>query len=202
MKSDFSNADSLPESASNSMADSPSKPPSDSYTDSLPKELDPGGYVGPYLFPNNNRRKIPGAIYIFLGTVFSATWAVTISGDTPLINYGFLIAGLSLVAIGLHHIYTGWSLKIDEKEAFLKAVSAVGFPVGHASAQMGWRGWLSRPTWRVLVYSNEAQPRQRGLILVDGSNGSVLECLIHDNPEQWTDEMREHLEELQQISEI
>ncbi len=177
-------------------------PDTGSPPDSLPKELDPSNYVGPYLFPNNNRRKIPGAIYIFLGTIFSATWAVTITGDTPLINYGFLIAGLTLIAIGLHHIYTGWDLRIDEKDAFLKAASAVGFPVGHASAQMGWRGWLSRPTWRVLVYSNEAQPKQRGLVLLDGGSGDILECLIHDNPEEWSDELRKEMEELQQMGEL
>ena len=27
--------------------------------DALPEDLDAAGYVGPYLFPNNNRRRIP-----------------------------------------------------------------------------------------------------------------------------------------------
>lgn len=161
--------------------------------DTLPPELDASTYVGPYLFPNNNRRKIPGVLYLFFGVIFSAIWLITIGGSTPLINYGFLIAGVGLILIGAHHIRTGWSLNIDEREAFLKAVSAVGFPVGHASAQMGWRGWLSRPTWRVLLYSNEAQPKRRGLVLIDGSNGDVLECLVSDNPEKWTEEMNEQL---------
>lgn len=161
--------------------------------DVLPDELNPSTYVGPYLFPNNNRRKIPGAIYVFLGVIFIATWFLSLASSTPLINYGFLIAGIALVLIGLHHIKTGWDLKIDEREAFLIAVEAAGFPVGHASAQMGWRGWLSRPTWRVLVYSNEPQPKQRGLILVDGGKGTILECLVNQNPEKWTDEMNQQL---------
>ena len=164
--------------------------------DQLPPELDASGYVGPHLFPNNNRRRIPGALYIFLGVVFTATWAISLSSDSPLINHGFLIGGLVLLLLGGHHLLTGWDLNIDEKEAFLAAVSAVQFPVGHASAQMGWQGWASRPTWRVLVYSNEIQPLRRGLVLVDGGTGNILSCDIHNNPEEWTDEMREQLEAL------
>ncbi len=162
--------------------------------DVLPDELDPSSYVGPYLFPNNNRRRIPGALYLFLGFIFTVTWIISLYSDTPLINYGFLAGGLGLIGIGAHHIITGWNLKIDEKEAFLIAVAAVQFPVGHASAQMGWRGWASLPTWRVLVYSSEPQPRQRGLVLIDGGSGDVLECLVHDNPEEWTEEMQRELD--------
>jgi hypothetical protein len=67
------------------------------------------------------------------------------------------------------------------------ATKTVGFPVGHASAQMGWRGLRSKPTWRILVYSSEEPPTKRGLVLVDGVNGEVLEHFVEDNPEDWTD---------------
>ena len=50
----------------------------------------------------------------------------------------------------------------------MAATRQVGFPVGHASAQMGWRGLLSRPTWRILLYSADDPPEKRGLVLVDG----------------------------------
>jgi hypothetical protein len=66
------------------------------------------------------------------------------------------------------------------------AVRQVGFPVGHASAQMGWRGVLSRPTWRILLYSAEDPPTQRGLVLVDGVDGEVLEWFVEENPEDWS----------------
>jgi hypothetical protein len=59
----------------------------------------------------------------------------------------------------------------------------VGFAVGHASAQQVWRGLRSRPTWRVLVYSAENPPRQRGLVLIDAVDGSVIEQLTEENPE-------------------
>ena len=32
--------------------------------DELPQDLDAAGYVGPYVFPNNNRRRIPGYLYL------------------------------------------------------------------------------------------------------------------------------------------
>ena len=38
--------------------------------DQLPEDLDVTGFVGPYQFPNNNRRRIPGAIYLALIAAF------------------------------------------------------------------------------------------------------------------------------------
>ncbi len=149
--------------------------------DVLPDDLNPDVYVGPYLFPNNNRRKIPGALYLFLAIIIIAVWAINLRDSTPLTNYGFLIAGIALLLLGLHHIFTGWDLEIDENEAFEIASNAVGFEVGNASAQMGWRGWVSRPTWRVLLFSNEPVAKKKALVLIDGGNGRVLECLASDN---------------------
>ena len=74
-------------------------------------------------------------------------------------------------------------MHIDEKEALVAAQQALGFPVGHASAQQVWRGLRSRPTWRVMVYSAEDPPARRGLVLVDAVDGTVLEQLSEDNPD-------------------
>ena len=76
-------------------------------------------------------------------------------------------------------------MQIDEKEALVEAQQAIGFPVGHASAQQVWHGIRSRPTWRVLCYSTEEPPEQRGLVLVDAVDGRVIQHLVEDNPEQW-----------------
>jgi len=62
----------------------------------------------------------------------------------------------------------------------------VGFAVGHASAQLGWRGLRSRPTWRILLYSSEEPPTRRGIVLVDGVDGEVLAQFTEDNPEDWS----------------
>ena len=74
-------------------------------------------------------------------------------------------------------------MRLDEKQALSAATAAVGFPVGHASAQLAWRGLRSRPTWRILCYSIEEPPRQRGFVLVDAIDGRVIERLAEENPE-------------------
>ncbi len=80
----------------------------------------------------------------------------------------------------------GWPLTVRETEALVAAARHVGFPVGHASAQLGWRGLLSRPTWRILLYSSEEPPAQRGLVLVDAVDGTVLSHFVEANPEDWS----------------
>ena len=154
--------------------------------DELPDELDVSGLVGPYMFPNNNRRRVPGVLYVVIGVACVAWWAVTRSGDPVLVNAGFLAAGLALIAIGAYHLVAGWNLDVDERDALVSASRHVGFAVGHASAQLGWRGLRSRPTWRILLYSADEPPTKRGLVLVDGVDGSVVEHFVEDNPEDWS----------------
>lgn len=158
----------------------------DQIRDALPADLDASAMVGPYLFPNNSRRRIPGVIYLVLAALCVGLWLLA-GDDQPLVNGGFLGAGVALAAVGTYSFVAGWSLDVDESDALVAATRQVGFPVGHASAQMGWRGLLSRPTWRILLYSNEPQPAKRGLVLVDGVDGEVLEHIVEDNPEDWSE---------------
>lgn len=152
----------------------------DDLRDELPEDLDAVGYVGPYKFPDNSRRRIPGVIYVAAGIVLIAIWAVR--GDGTLVNGGVLFGGILLAAFGVFCITSGWRMRVDEKDALAAAGEAVGFPVGHASAQQVWRGVRSRPTWRVLCYSAEDPPLHRGLVLVDAVDGRVLEHLVQDSP--------------------
>ena len=152
--------------------------------DELPADLDASGYVGPYVFPNNNRRRIPGYLYLVVAVASAVLWAVV--DDSPFVNDGILLAAVLLAAVGVYHLLAGWNLDVDEADALVAATRAVGFPVGHASAQLGWRGLRSRPTWRILLYSAENPPRKRGLVLVDGVDGAVLEHFVEDNPEDWS----------------
>ena len=46
----------------------------DEHRDSLPEDLDASGYVGPYTFPDNKRRRIPGLTYVVIGAALSALW--------------------------------------------------------------------------------------------------------------------------------
>ena len=157
----------------------------DEYTDELPEDLDVSEFVGPYTFPNNNRRRIPAAIYLVLGAACVILFAVN-DTDSALINTGTLWAGVGLIAFGAYGMVAGWTLQVEESDALATASGKVGFAVGHASAQMAWRGWLSRPTWRILCYSAENPPRQRGIVLVDGVSGDVIEWFAEDNPEDWS----------------
>jgi hypothetical protein len=157
----------------------------DEYTDELPEDLDVSEFVGPYTFPNNNRRRIPAAIYLLLGAACVVLFAVN-DTDSALINAGTLWAGVGLIAFGAYGMIAGWTLTVEESDALATASGTVGFAVGHASAQMAWRGWLSRPTWRILCYSAENPPKQRGIVLVDGVSGEVIEWFAEENPEDWS----------------
>jgi hypothetical protein len=112
---------------------------------------------------------------------------VAAGDDSVLVNPGSLGAGGILAFAGVYHLVSGCNLDVDARAALVAATSAVGFPVGHASAQMGWRGVLSRPTWRILLYSAEMPPAQRGFVMVDGVDGQVLDYFTEENPEDWTD---------------
>ena len=158
----------------------------DEVVDELPEDLDAAGYVGPYVFPDNNRRRIPGYLYLLTAAACIALWAVA-GDDAVLVNDGFLVVGIVLALVGAYHLLAGFDLEVDETDALVAASRAVGFPIGHASAQMGWRGLRSRPTWRILLYSAEEPPKRRGFVLVDGVDGAIVDQLVEDNPEDWSD---------------
>ena len=156
------------------------------HSDELPEELDASAFVGPYLFPNNNRRRIPAVLYVLFGLVAIGVWMATRNGHPVLVNGGVLAGGIGLVLFGLYSYQAGFDLDVDERDALVAAIRTVGFPVGHASAQLGWRGLRSKPTWRILLYSSEEPPAKRGLVLVDGIHGDVLQHFVEDNPEDWS----------------
>jgi hypothetical protein len=153
--------------------------------DELPDNLNVSAYAGPYEFPDNSRRRKPGVMYLAFAVICVALWALW-NDDSSLVNEGFLWAALLLAVVGVYSLTSGWRMQVDEKQALVAAQGAVGFAVGHASAQQVWRGLRSRPTWRVLIYSAEEPPRRRGLVLVDAVDGRVIEHLVQDNPvEDW-----------------
>ena len=155
----------------------------DSVRDELPADLVAVGYVGPYTFPDNSRRRIPGAIYLGLAIMCIVIWMI--GSGSALVNDGFLWAAGALGVVGVLSITSGWRMTVDESGALRAAQKALGFAVGHASAQQVWHGLRSRPTWRVLCYSAEEPPTRRGMVLVDAVDGRVIERLIESNPEQW-----------------
>ena len=156
------------------------------FRDELPEDLDAAAYVGPYTFPDNARRRIQGALYLAVAAVCVVIRAVA-GSDAVLVNDGFLWAAAGLALFGLYCFAAGYRTVVDETDALVIATRTAGFAVGHASASLGWRGLRSRPTWRILLYSAEDPPRTRGLVLVDGVDGEVLQHFVEDNPEDWSE---------------
>lgn len=164
----------------------PDQPIASEHRDELPADLDATGYVGPYMFPDPGRRRTPGLIYLGIAGVCAAVWIGRHNGGV-LVNLGLLGAAIFLALLGVYHLVSGWPLKVRETEALGSAAKAVGFPVGHASAQLGFRGLLSRPTWRILLYSADDPPTKRGLVLVDGVDAEVIGHMVEVNPEDWSE---------------
>ena len=160
-------------------------PAADDLRDALPDDLNAHEFAGPYEFPDNSRRRKPGALYLVFAVLCLLLW-LTARDSSALVNDGFMWAAVLLGVVGVFSITSGWRMRFDEQQALVAAQGAVGFAVGHASAQQVWRGLRSRPTWRVLIYSAEEPPRRRGLVLVDAVDGRVLEHLVQENPiEDW-----------------
>ncbi len=154
--------------------------------DELPQDLDVTGFVGPYTFPDNSRRRVPGVIYLGVAAVCLGLWAVRGPGGV-LVNEGMVLVAVLLAAAGVFNLAAGHRLGVRETDALVAASRQVGFPVGHASAQLAWRGLRSRPTWRILLYSAEDPPERRGLVMVDGVDGHVVAHMVEDNPEDWSE---------------
>ncbi|NBV73562.1 MAG: hypothetical protein EBR65_01120 [Actinobacteria bacterium] len=155
----------------------------DQHVDVLPDDLDPSLAAGAYRFPDNSRRRVPAVTSALVGL---AVMLISRSVESPLVNDGLTIGGLGLAVFGLYGVLAGRRMHLDETQALVRAQQALGFPVGHASAQQVWRGLLSRPTWRVLAYSTEDPPRRRGLVLVDAVDGRVVEHLAEENTDDLT----------------
>jgi hypothetical protein len=130
----------------------------------MPDDLD-ANLIGPYEVPDPARRR---RVY------FTAALIVVAAIGLGLPVGMWVIAAL-LIAIGLYHVAAGRHLEVRDRAALTAANRATDFPVGHASAVLGFEGLLARPVWNVLVFSADEPPSQRGLVRIDGRSGDVLE---------------------------
>jgi hypothetical protein len=169
----------VPDQRSDEPGDDPDDEGPTGEGDDLPEDLDITAYVGPYVFPDIRRRRIAAALYVVVGAC--ALWA-GLAAD----NAGLVFGSVLLLVIAAYHYVAGWHLEIDQTEALAVASRTVGFPVGHASAQLAWRGLLSRPAWRILLYSADEPPSIRGLVELDAVDGHVIGEYTERNPEDWS----------------
>ena len=141
----------------------------------MPEDLD-ANVFGPYTVPDPARRKRAGLVYV-IGA------AVTVLGIVLGLPSGMWVVVVGLLAIAGYHWLGGWHLEVRETEALTLANTATEFPVGHASATLGFEGWRASPVWNVLVFSADEPPSTRGLVRIDGRNGTVMDQYTEAIPE-------------------
>ena len=141
----------------------------------MPEDLD-ANVLGPYEVPDPARRRRAGVVY-FVGT------AIVLIGMAIGLPTGMWVMAVILAGIGLYHLAAGHHLEVREVTALTVANRASEHAVGHASAVLGFDGFLARPVWNVLVFSTDEPPSRRGLVRVDGRTGEVIETYAEAVPE-------------------
>src|SRR5260370_31987231 len=94
----------------------PQPPAAGAHRDELPAELDVSGLVGPYLFPDNARRRISAAIYAVVGAALILLWLLRGTGGV-LVNRGLLVGGVALVVVAVYHLRAGYPLAVRDLAA-------------------------------------------------------------------------------------
>lgn len=131
--------------------------------EALPEDLDATQHE-PYTIPSTRRRLRSSVVY-------------AIAAVLALVGGLYAIA-LVFVAAAAWHAVAAWPINVLDPEALETATREVGFPVGHASAVVGFDGFRARPIWNVLVFSADEPPSQRGLVRVDAVDGHTVESFV------------------------
>jgi len=63
--------------------------------DELPSDLNVTAFVGPYKFPDNSRRRIPGFIYLVIAAMSFALWVLQRDSKLALVSDGFLCSRIA-----------------------------------------------------------------------------------------------------------
>lgn len=147
----------------------------------MPEDLD-ANVLGPYEIPDPVRRRRAGVVYLVAATATAGGIALGLPVGM------WMIVGL-FILIAVYHLLAGQHLAVKDTQALNQANAAMDFPVGHASAVLGFDGVLARPTWNVLVFSADEPPTERGLVRIDGRSGEVIETYTEAVPpaeQAWT----------------
>ncbi len=140
----------------------------------MPEDLN-ASLLGPYEVPDPARRRRAGLVYLVAAIV-------TAGGIGLGLPSGMWVIVVLLGLIAAYHRVAGSHLEVKDSEAFTRASAAIGFPVGHTSAVLGFEGLLARPTWNVLMFSADEPPTQRGLVRIDGRSGEIVETYTEPIP--------------------
>lgn len=140
----------------------------------MPEDLN-ANVFGPYSVPDPSRRRRAAGVYAVAG----AGVAIGIALGLPA---GMWLLVLGLVGAAAFNWVSGWRLEVREGTALETANRAIGFPVGHASANLGFYGVRAKPIWNILVFSADEPPSRRGLVRVDALSGDVVEQYSEEIP--------------------
>lgn len=134
----------------------------------MEEELD-ANVVGPYRFPDPQRRRIGAVIYGVVAVVVAV--AIEPWPSAP------------LLALAAWHALSAWPLRIEQEDALTRAARAVDFAVGHVSAAVTFHGLRARPRWSVIVYSATEPPDERALVTIDAVSGAQIgETYVEEIP--------------------
>ena len=132
----------------------------------VPDDLD-ASLTGPYTIPTTRRRRVAAVVMV----VVAAAVAGGVLAGLP----AGMLAGSGLLVLAAAWAWSAaWPLRVTVEEALDAANRHAEFPVGHASAAVGFDGWRAKPIWNVLAFSAEDPPTQRGLVRVDAVSGEVI----------------------------
>ena len=85
----------------------------DDIRDELPDDLNATEFVGPYLFPNNSCRRVPGVLYLLIGSAAVAIWLLTRGDEPVLVNTGYLLGGVYGKSLWLRRrAILGWTVAL------------------------------------------------------------------------------------------
>ena len=141
----------------------------------VPADLDASS-VEEYTIPSTRRRRSAAVILAAMAGLIGIGVAVGLPS-------GLLVMAGVLALGALWTWSAAWPLSITVEEALATANREAEFPVGHASAAVGFDGWRARPVWNVLVFSADDPPSQRGLVRVDAVSGEIAGSYTETNPE-------------------
>ncbi|MEZ5176000.1 MAG: hypothetical protein R2823_07330 [Acidimicrobiia bacterium] len=127
----------------------------------------PSGAVPYRVLDTATRRR---ASVVYLGAAGVASLLILAVG----INAMWLTAVLPILLLALSQFVGGWRIEVTDMAAIAAAGRHTTFEVGHGSATLGYRGWLAKPVWQVVVYAAGGTPDHQALVVIDALTGEVL----------------------------
>ena len=149
--------------------------------DELPEDLIPSAVRDKYSVPDNARRRRPAIVFAVSALLAAGLWWSRADGGV-LVNDGFLFAAVGFLALSVYFAVSARHVRVWEEQAIATAKTVTGLEGGTGRAQLAWRGLVGRPVWRVLVHDEATSRPQRGVVIVDAADGSVVEHKTEDVP--------------------